>query len=121
MYRITCAILFAGFIAASTCLSVAREDGDLLDALAHKDTKKLGEEAIQLGEILRKCAKNSKNEPTIEEFPGDEAEEHFSKNLGKYQKQRRTQKTRSRKVSWMQPSRLKKRSRTASRMLPGKL
>ncbi|CAN8021811.1 unnamed protein product [Ixodes persulcatus] len=77
MYRITCAILFAGFIAASTCLSVAREDGDLLDALAHKDTKKLGEEAIQLGEILRKCAKNLKNEPIIQEFPGDEAEEYF--------------------------------------------
>ncbi|KAG0413662.1 hypothetical protein HPB47_009183, partial [Ixodes persulcatus] len=77
MYRITCAILFAGFIAASTCLSAAREDGDLLDALAHKDTKKLGEEAIQLGEILRKCAKNLKNESIIQEFPGDEAEEYF--------------------------------------------
>ncbi|XP_029844889.2 uncharacterized protein LOC115327959 [Ixodes scapularis] len=81
MYRITCAILFAGFIAASTCLSVAREDGDLLDALAHKDTKKLGEEAILLGEILRKCAKNLKNEPIMEEFPGDEAEEYFFRKL----------------------------------------
>uniref|UniRef100_V5ICT8 Protein serine/threonine kinase n=2 Tax=Ixodes ricinus TaxID=34613 RepID=V5ICT8_IXORI len=80
MSRITCAILLAGFIAASTSLSVVREDGDLLDTLAHKDTKKLGEEAIQLGEILRKCAKNLKNQPIIEEFPGDEAEEYF---LGK--------------------------------------
>ncbi|CAN7947786.1 unnamed protein product, partial [Ixodes hexagonus] len=63
------------------CKNIPSEDADLLDVLAHKDTKKLGEEAIQVGQVLREYAKRLKAEPTPEEFPGDEAEEYFLKNL----------------------------------------
>uniref|UniRef100_V5HF12 Putative secreted protein n=1 Tax=Ixodes ricinus TaxID=34613 RepID=V5HF12_IXORI len=72
MRRVTGVIICAGFIAVATCLSASSENEDLLDALLHKDTKKRGAEAIQVGQILRECAKNLKNESTAEAFPGDE-------------------------------------------------
>uniref|UniRef100_A0A4D5S7B6 Putative conserved secreted protein n=1 Tax=Ixodes scapularis TaxID=6945 RepID=A0A4D5S7B6_IXOSC len=87
MHRVTGVIICAAFIAVATCLSASSENADLIDVLVHKDTKKLGEEAIQVGQILRECAKNLKNESTEEAFPGDEAEEYFFRKMWKKMKE----------------------------------
>ncbi|KAM7302189.1 uncharacterized protein ISCGN_017706 [Ixodes scapularis] len=81
MMKQVISVCLLGFLCTAFCLANNVEEPELFDAIVDNEVKKVGEEAVLIGNILRECAKGLEVHVAENEHLANETVEYFFKKL----------------------------------------